>query len=348
MPNVQFEHFHKKYFKAYAEFAWEEWDKSSHQSSENYINWLYNENPCIKNSKERGFLLALFEDKVVGCIHKMRLMWRVKDQIEYIPTIHNLMVAENHRRKGCGMLLLKHSFLDETHGFVPGVIKDQKNIYKFLKCQKVNSCWYRKVLTPFKGLYYLTKKRFFNHNAPPAFFSSYGIHKIRNRNPYVKITIESSEGVIEKVVSRLNEVSLGMVSTYWTMELFKWRFFHPFGPKHLMIYKESGHDINDFLILSLGPRKGLNIARIIEMEASSLETLNILMKSAEKITKLFGGHLLFNFSCSSKLNEMLVKLKYRIIKNPPNTYFYHKNKKDTFQSFSFNGSACDLGFESIL
>ena len=346
MPSVELEPYRKKYLKTYVKFAQEGWGGHCHQSSENYINWLYKENPCATSSKE-GFTLALFEGKIIGCIHKMQLMWRVKKQIESIPAIHNLIVAENHRRKGCGILLLKDSFAGENHALVPGVIKGQENIYKFLKCQKINSLWYRKILTPLRGTYYLAKKRLFNYNAPPAFFTSDNFHKIRNLSSHVKVTIQPNDDLIEKVISLLNKESPEMISMHWDMGRFKWRFFHPLGPRHLLIYKESENEIKDFLILSLGPKKGLNIARIIEVEASSLETLDLLMKMAEKATKLIGGHLLLNFSTSPRLTDLLAKLKYKLIKSSPDTFFYHKNKKAIFHSSSFNGSAGDFGFESI-
>jgi len=346
MTTIEIEHFHKKHLKAYVRFAREEWGESCYQASENYIQWLYNENPCPKISKI-SFVLAFFEGTIVGCIHKMGWMWQIKNQSEYIPAVHNLMVAQNHRKKGCGMLLLKHSFTGENHVLVPGVIQDQKNIYKFLKCQKVNSSWYRKILTPLKGAYYLTTKKFLNRNAPPAFFSSSNFHRIENINPYFKTSFKPNEEVAHKIVSHLNKMHFEMASTYWTTELFKWRFFHPLGPRHLILYKESDHDIKDFVILSLGPKKGLNVARVIEMEASSLDSLRLLMKEVERITKVFGGHILLNFSSSSKLNNWLTKLKYTLVKTPPNTFFYHKNKKNTFHSFSFNGSVGDFGFESI-
>ncbi len=346
MSSLELQYFHKKHLKSYVEFAQQEWGNSCHQSSQNYINWLYNENPCIKNPKE-SFILTFYKGKVIGCVHKMGLMWKVNDQLEYVPVIHNLMVSQNHRDKGCGILLLKHSFFGENHAFVPGVVKDQENIYKFLKCQKVKSLWYRKLLTPVKGAYYLSKKKMFGHNAPSAFFTTSNFYKIRSPNPCFKTTLEPSKRVIEKVVSLLNESSSRKVSPHWTIELFKWRFFHPLGPRHVIVYKESDHYIDDFIILSLGPKKGLNIARVIEVEASSLKTLDLLMKQAEILTKSFGGHILLNFSCSSKLNELFSKLKYRSIKVAPDTYFYHQNKKDFFHSCSFNGSAGDFGFESI-
>ena len=346
MPNVELEYFHRKHLKTYIDFAEREWEKYCHQSSENYINWLYNENPCPRNSKE-NFVLAFYEGKVIGCVHKMGLMWKVKGRVEYIPAVHNLMVARNHRRKGCGILLLKHSFVGENHALVPGVIKDQKNIYKFFRCQKINSSWYRKILSPLGGAYYLTVKKLFDRSAPSAFFNANDLNKSKSLNASFKTTVEPNDRVIGKVISSLNKMSTSMVFPYWTIEQFRWRFFHPLGPRHLMIYKESDHDIKDFVILSLGPKKGLNIARVIEMEASSLESLDTLMQQAEILTKLFGGHILLNFSCSSKLNELLVKLKYKLIKNQPDTYFYYKNKKDVFHSFSFNGAAGDFGFESI-
>jgi hypothetical protein len=346
MPDIQLESFQGKYLKAYAEFAREAWGESCYQSSEKYLNWLYKENPC-RSSSEEDLILGLAEDKVVGCIHKLRLMWKNKNKVIFIPTIHNLVISEKYRKQWFGIKILKLSFARENHVLVPGVAENQGNLYKFLKCQQVGSSWYRKILTPVKGAIYLSLKKISGFNVSPALFTSPDFQDIKNLNNSLKISLEPNETVAQKIISQLNIRSSGTLSPYWTLEQFQWRFFHPLGPRHLLVYKDSGHEINDFLILSLGPRRGLNIARIVEMEASSSVILESLIQAAEKIIKIYGGHILLIFSASSKMNNMLLELKFKLIRNSPKTYFYHQDKSDFLQPVSFNGSAGDFGFEAI-
>jgi len=257
------------------------------------------------------------------------------------------VISEKYRKQWFGIKMLRFSFSKENHVLVPGVARDQGNLYKFLGCQQVSSCWYRKILTPVKGAFFLGLKKVLNFNIPSAYFTSSEFKNVKHQSQAFKVTIDPSEIIIKKIISQLNKKPSDTLSVYWTLELFRWRFFHPSGPKHLLVYKDSEHDIEDFLILSLGPRRGLNVARVVEMEASSSEVLKHLMQTAERIIIIFRGHILLVFSSSQKMNDMLHELKYKLVKNSPNTYFYHKNKNDLFQSFSFNGSAGDFGFEAI-
>lgn len=346
MPEVQLDFFQRKYLRPYTEFAEEAWGKSCYQSSSKYLNWLYKENPCRKSSEE-DLILGIDEGKVVGCIHKTGWMWKNKDQTKYIPTIHNLMVAEKYRKGWFGIKLLKLSVSGEKHALVPGVAKNQASLWKFLKCQQVDSCWYRKILAPIKGAFYLSLKKLFNYNVPNSFFTLSRFQNKKFPDDPVKVTLEPDELIIQKIISQLNKNPSATLSTYWTLELFRWRFFHPLGPKHLLIYKDSEYAIEDFLILSLGPRRGLNVARIVEFEASSSQALKHLMQVAERIIKVFGGHILLIFCASRKLNERLQESNLKPIRDSPNTYFYHKNSDALFHSVQFNGSAGDFGFEAI-
>ena len=345
MSEVEFKSYQDNFFKAYAKFAKEEMGELCYQSSEDYVNWLYNENP-YENSSKSDLILGFAKGKVVGCIHKMRLMWKIEDQFADIPAVHDFMVAKKFRH-GCGIFLLKRSFSGEKHVLVPGVAQNQGDLYRLLKCQQINSSWYRKVLNPVRGTIRLGLNIVFNFNSRPAFFISSHVSKLSDLIPHLKITVCPNEETIQRIIPHLNRKPRDIVSLHWTMERFRWRFFHPIGPKHLLIYKESESDIKDFLILSLGPRRGLNVGRVVEMEASKLENLRILIHAAEKIVRNMGGNLLILFSAYSKLNNMLLEIKYKKMKTPPGTYFYHKNSRDIFSSYSFNGSAGDHGFEAL-
>ena len=67
------------------------------------------------------------------------------------------------------------------------------------------------------------------------------------------------------------------------------KFKVPLGPRHLLIYNELGFSLKDFLILSLGPKKGVTVGRVIEVVASSPDSLKKLMSIAESIIKYLGG-----------------------------------------------------------
>jgi len=85
----------------YQVFAQKNWPKG-YQYSENYLNWLYQENP---NRKPNDFILALDEQQqIIGVIHKLRLIWQANGQKIEVPAIHNLIVDKDQRH-GSGLFL---------------------------------------------------------------------------------------------------------------------------------------------------------------------------------------------------------------------------------------------------
>jgi hypothetical protein len=343
MDNVEFSPYGEIFCNPYQEFANREWGDRCYQSSLNYIDWLYKENPC-GGTLENDFLLGLHNGSVVACIHKMRLNWSVHGEIKTIPALHNLMVTEKFRH-GLGFAFLMRSVMGEDHALIPGVAHYLAEAYRKLKYQQVNTCWYRKVLTPIKGGLLLGLKKFFDYNGKARYFSSSDLSGMQNDS--FRLSLDPSEEIVGSLVSLLNQQPGDRVFPHWSVEQFKWRFFHPLGPRHLLIYRPSRDGIKDFIIVSLGPRNGLNVGRIVEMETSSEDHLKTLLQEAERVLKKFGGHLLLIFSSDARLNGMLQQLAYQPIKNSPETFFYHKKRKELFNIPTLNGSAGDLGFEAL-
>lgn len=345
MDNIEFSSFKEKYYKPYHEFASREWGNLCYQSSLNYIHWLYKENPC-GGILENDFLLGINNGSVIACIHKMRLSWNLHGEIKTVPALHNLMVSEEFRH-GLGFTFLMRSVMGEDHALIPGVGPFLAEAYRKLKYQHVNSCWYRKILTPVKGGMILGLKKIINYQVPGRYFSSTDVSGKKNSSSSIQLSFDPPDEIIGALLSILNQKPGDQVFPHWSVEQFKWRFFHPLGPRHLLIYCPSQDQIKDFIILSLGPRNGLNVGRIVEMDTSSKNRLKSMLQEAEKVLKRFGGHVLLIFSSNSRLNEMLRQLSYKPIKNPPETFFYHKRRKEIFDNPCLNGSAGDLGFEAI-
>lgn len=343
MDNVEFLPFKEIHSTPYQEFARREWGAHCYQSSLNYINWLYKENPC-GGKLENDFQLGLNAGSIIACMHKMRLNWSVHGEIKTIPALHNLIVSEEFRH-GLGFTFLMRSVMGEDHALIPGVAPFLSEAYKKLKYQQVNTCWYRKVLTPIRGGLILGLKKLFDYNIEPRYFSASDFSE--KQNTLIQLTCDPSEEVMASIVSQLNQKPSDDVFPHWSVDQLKWRFFHPMGPRHVLIYLPSKDQVKDFVILSLGPRNGLNVGRVIEMEASSKDNLKSMLQETERVLKKFGGHVLLMFSSSSRLNGMLKEVGYQPIKNPPETFFYHKKRRELFNNPTLNGSAGDQGFEAI-
>ena len=114
-----------------------------------------------------------------------------------------------------------------------------------------------------------------------------------------------------------------------------------------MIYREEKTDGLDFAILSLGPRRGINLGRVVELRSSSVHNLQAMLAACVDAVREFGGHALSIYCASEYLNGLYQQGGWKPLKTTPDSYFYHSEKKEHFESYAVSGSAADFGFEAI-
>ena len=344
MSKVNWIPFEDTFFKEYQHFAWKCYGQKAYQTKLNYINWLYKENPI--SLKKEDFLIGVTEEKelVVGCIHKMRLHWRYQGNLIDMPALHNLIVDEDYRN-GTGFMLVMASTANEQYGLIPGVSPPFTEFYEKLKYQKVTAQWYRKLLKPLRGLSSYAVNKFMNRTIREAYFSS-ATHCQTDVNGFTT-TVQPDNDLLEQLAVLMNTQDIKTASPFWTTEQLRWRFFHPLGPGHLLIYEPFNESIKNFAILSLGPRHGMNVGRILVLKNSSLDSLKKLMTQISRVIKENGGHMLQFFCAEEQIYRGLDEMGWNRMKSPPDTYFFHKKKKQPFDHYSFMGNAGDFGFEGI-
>jgi hypothetical protein len=329
-----------EWFDRYAAFARRSWGGDSYQHSRNYIDWLYRDNPS-PDKHESDFLLAVDGEQIIGCIHKMRLPWRVGEKTVEIPALHNLIVDEAHR-DGTGFMLILRAQGNHEHILIPGVAKPLSEVYVKLKYQRVKASWYRKVVRPVATAMRLVQKRF-KISAPPRYFDARIIETLRLSHNNIRATLSPDETALSHIATTLNERAASYAaSPKWDVAWLRWRFFHPRGPRHCLVQRDT-----DFLLLSLGPRHGLNAGRIIDASATSADSLGSLLQSANDVLRKSSAHVLLCFSADTALNEMLTARGWISQTDPIDTYFYHKKRKEVFETYNFHASAGDFGFEAI-
>ncbi|MDR1453311.1 MAG: hypothetical protein LBJ25_04990 [Candidatus Margulisbacteria bacterium] len=294
-----------EYLHSYQDFARRNWGGHCYQQTEKYLRWLYEENPCA--GREKSFLIVIEpqSNQVVGAIHKMRLPWLIDGQKVPGSSIHNLLVDKNYRQ-GSGLLLIAASLNGETQVLCPGVLPPLSAAYKMLCCQEIDALWFRKIIFP------------------PW-----------KKNVRARILTEPSAAQIAEMAAALNQRSGGHV--LWDSEIFRWRFLQ--GPKHVFL----GADAANFLILSVGQRKGLTVARIIDGRITDQNST--LWQDALDTVRSLGAVVLLGYTADENLRKyFLTKIKPRA--EHPLVFFYHRDKKN--QTLNFSAAAGDFGLESFL
>jgi hypothetical protein len=333
--------FREEHFARYQAFSRRSYGDDAYQATRNYVDWLYRENPS-PNKSDSDFLLAITPDQqVVGCVHKMRLPWRVGERDVEIPALHNIVVGEQHRT-GTGFMLILKIHANHEHALIPGVQAPLNEVFIKLKYQPVSANWYRKLVRPVAAAVRLARGRMGMPSRETRYFDEATIAATHLPNG-IRATRSPDAALLTQLASSVNQRSAGaQARPHWDAKWLAWRFFHPRGPRHCLVYRDS-----DFLIFSLGPRHGMNAARLIEASAASAQSLKALLSAGEPVLKRSGAHVLMTVCADAQLNDMLSKLGWTAQRDHIDTYFYHRTRTDQFTTYQFHGSAGDFGFEAI-
>ena len=345
MSQVRCIGFEPKYLGSYQEFARAEFGPRAYQAEESYIKWLYEDNPHGAVMAEDFHIAVTDDDRVVACAHTMRLPWRISGQLRTIAAGHNLMVAEEHRN-GIGLTILMKNLKGRGDLLVPGVTEPLDRLYQSLGAERIETRWFRKVLRPIAGGVQLGLKRLLKRDTPPSYFPP-AASKLFDIGDSIQVEADPNDELVQQVANALNVNHENHAAPYWNAKLLRWRFFHPNGPRHVLVYLPSHDSVCEFLILSLGPRNGLNVGRVIAASIASEHSLHLLIGHAETVIKKCGGTVLLTFCADANLSTLFQSLGWKEMPNPPRTFIYHTDKTETFDACSFMGFAGDIGFEAI-
>jgi hypothetical protein len=348
MEEVRLEAYQDSMFEAYAEFALRQFGRGAYQATRRYLGWLYDDNPVGRpDGKRQDFIVCRQGEQVVGCIHKMRLRWRVKDEALEIPVLHNWMVAPEHRH-GMGSLLLTAAFRGEAHALIPASEGELVDMYRRLRCEEVPLSSYRRFLSPVRGgIRYLIAQGGKNHLFGPFRYQEVAREVTRRKDSEVGVAVEPSPQTIEILAAAANRPGGdGAVRPDWTGGSFHWRFFHPRGPRHLLL--QHVDDPGSFLILGAGDHRGLVVGRIIEVVCPDFDRFRALVEKAQEVLRALGAHVMLVYSADDWLNEMLARYGLRPLGDTHPAFFFHASSRARFGTVALHGSAIDYGFEALL
>jgi hypothetical protein len=138
----------------------------------------------------------------------------------------------------------------------------------------------------------------------------------------------------------------GAVRPDWTADTFRWRFFHPHGPRHLLL--RHADEPRSFLILGAGNHRGLVAGRIVDLFCSDFDQFRALMRKAQRVLRNLGAHVMLVCSADRWIDEMIRRYGLRPLTADHPAFFFHASSRQRFENFALRGSAGDFGFEAIL
>lgn len=345
LPDFEIVPYNENIFDGYAAFANRAWGEGCHQASRNYLEWLYRANP----SANRGFadcLVARVGETIVGCIHKMRVVWNSGSEFAEVPALCDWMVEEEYR-KGLGLVLLEKVMRAEDHAFHSSAVGPHASIYRRLGCQEIPCCWYRQVLLTVCGTVRYAVDRLGGVLGSPDINEKLVALADPRQFAAVRITMGPTEPECNLMIEALADQEAKSWRPRWTLETFQWRFFHAQGPRHVCVYSSEPSAVGEFLIVSVGMRKGLLVARLVEVCVQTAAGARRLLAYTRRALRHCGIHVLLAYSADPKTNACLQAAGWAPRTDENRSFIFHRSGQPAFAAVAINGSAADYGLEAM-
>ncbi len=344
MEKVECQEGRSSHAAAYLQFAARQFGATTSAASERYLSWLYEHNPYGGQWSDSLMAVTATGD-VVGCVHAMNVPWRIENELVVVPAIHNLMVAPEHRQ-GVGTKMVMKTLQQHDLAIIPSAVEPLGMLYRRLKCVRLESSWYRRVLRPLKVGWQLGAQKVMGWN-PAACHFPQGTFPTRLPSAHGTAwwATAPTDSQLEQLTKLFNAARTTASGPEFSPEFLRWRFFHELGPRHAVVWLEESGRISDAVVLSLGPRHGFNVGRIVAARASETGCFTALVNLAEHLIRRHGGTLLFTFCASPELNQVYAEMGWKPQINGPQTYLSAKGTPPSV--VSFNGEAVDIGFEAL-
>jgi hypothetical protein len=239
-------------------------------------------------------------------------------------------------RSGGGFWLLKRSLHNEQHAVVPSSLPPLSIVYRQMKCQRVPAQWFRKIVRPISGgiRMLLNKLKGAPHAATRRLS---GIRMIRG----CTVSTRPNPEQLSALAAALR-LAQGPDHVDWDEDTVRWRFFHPLGPVHGFVDLGSPAD---FALISLGPRDGLAVGRLIFVSPASPAK-----RAVAKVCRILtaaGAHVILAMTAAQPVADSLLGAGFSQYPFDQETYFYHRDK-EFVQSTVAGPEITDIGFESLM
>jgi hypothetical protein len=317
--------FSEKRLSAYLDFASRAFGPLSYQADERYIRWMYDVSP---HGALSDCALVAHGERIVGCLHKFRLMWRIDKEQALVATAHNLFVDPDYR-SGLGATLILAAMRGETAIYVPGASGAAGLMYEKLRWHSIACQWYRRVRPSPLGLL-------------RAIGKGSSVYDDGERGE-LRLTSAPDGDTIDACVAALNDVAGESASPVWSRETFVWRFFHPLGPRHLLARSGS----RTLAIFSCGVRKRIRIARLMDAAFDDRERFVELLRWTTRLLARRGVVVSWSYSSHEALNAVIAELRWTAITQAPRSFLFRRGAGAP-RAAAIHASAGDFGFESIL
>lgn len=261
--------------EALLRFAAAYYGPDSHQARRTRFEWLYRENP-LSQGPSKDLIVAVTESgEIAGCHWKTRLPWRFLGERAVIPSLHDLAILPEYRQ-GQGLPLVLAALAGEQRAALLGLSPTSEAIYQRMRCPEVPMQRFEKVLSYVRtslGMMGLARPR--------------RSETLILRNEAISLQASANPGDT-MLRDALAIPSAGPCGLDWSMDSFRWRFFHPLGPQHVLVLQGPESAPTARAIFSYGLRRGAVMARLVDVAVAEPGGLSEILSAVECTLRRLG------------------------------------------------------------
>jgi hypothetical protein len=277
---------------------------------------------------ERDLLVLRQGDRIIGAHHRMRIPWNIRGERLIVGSLHDLAVLPEYRTGG-GLQLILAALAREPHVALFGLSEAADQIYQRMRVPSVPLWWLQKLRNPVRTAAQMTASRldFPPPRLPAVNRPAFGLDHFARTKLEILSSTTPSDSEIESALSLRPDAE---AFPDWDTATFRWRYFHPLGPRNLLFLARKENSTLARAVLSLGIRNGVLTARIVEL----------LSREDSAIA------LAFAVTGSEHVVKYLQSLGYKLRAQQPGARWFAQKKSAAPSSFWVSGGAWDFGCDS--
>lgn len=328
---------------AYLQFAREFWGPDSPQADPLFLRWLYRENPNTQGM-QRDLLILAEGSRIVGSHHRMRVPWRVNGNRLMVPSLHDLAVLPEYREAGGkqglvppGLKIMLAALEKETYIGLFGMTPVADQIYERMHVPEIKLFWLEKIRSRIKAGIQMAASLL---DVPIRKAGSVG-RSTKSFEDYEigRIAIPIGEEFEEAVSVKPREQTF----PDWDFGAFRWRFFHDFGPRNILLIARKNHVPVGRAVISLGLKKGIFVARVVDLVFQEEQCLPALTTEINQLFSELGAPVCLAVTSSQKVADEFIASGWRYRKESHGSRWFSSRGSERPQEFWISGGAWDFG-----
>lgn len=332
----------------YLEFAARAWGGHSPQARTSALNWLYDENPYTAGMQQD--LLVLWDnERIIGAHHRMRVPWQVNRERRIVVALHDLYVLKGYRERAGGqgglppgLQIMLAALEGDNHVGIFGMTDIADQIYNKMRVPRVQLFWLYNILNAVKA----SAQKLGSVLGRSARYKSANNNAATQELGYVVTGIESPSA--DEIAEALTVTPRARTYPDWDVRSYSWRFFHPLGPRNVLLLARRSGEVTGRAVFSLGLKNGLLLARLVEIVSQENDCLRALAAGFEGLARQMNAAAGFAVTSSPEVELALKGRGWKPRPKQPSSRWFTPPGLERPADYWISGGAWDYGWDQPL